>query len=329
MDMLHYLDVAIGFTLAMMVLATLIGTTTAMWLGVIQSKVRNLENGLTHVLSALDADLSEAGRLEFVRRLLRDSLMNSWSPWQRFGLGATDAIGREEFVLLLLKHAADDKSKSIAAAVTSITGRQPTDLLRAVEAAILKEEADHPRDPAHVWRTRALAQEARGLAARLFVHFDGVLARTDDTTSYSRKVAGAAFTLAFLVAYPVNSFDMLARLVHGDAIAASLADKAVKGTAPDEMLKDVTVQGLFGDVFTDKSQHRKAIGACNWGVVCSAGAASSMVAGALGEPGVWATFILVSLGVPFWQGLLDKLLGLRSKIATKTENEREHRAAQT
>ena len=45
--------------------------------------------------------------------------------------------------------------------------------------------------------------------------------------------------------------------------------------------------------------------------------------------GVWTTFILVSLGVPFWRGLLDKLLGLRSKIAAKTENERAQRAAQT
>lgn len=90
--------------------------------------------------------------------------------------------------------------------------------MRAVEAAILKKEVAHPNDPAHVWRTRALAQEAPALAARLFVHFDGVLARTDDTTSYSRKVAGAVFTLAFLVAFPVNSFDMLARVVHGDAM---------------------------------------------------------------------------------------------------------------
>ena len=44
---------------------------------------------------------------------------------------------------------------------------------------------------------------------------------------------------------------------------------------------------------------------------------------------MWTTFVLVSLGVPFWQGLLDKLLGLRSKITDKTRDEREQRAAQT
>ena len=44
--------------------------------------------------------------------------------------------------------------------------------------------------------------------------------------------------------------------------------------------------------------------------------------GSLTEPGVWTTFIPVSLGAPFWQGLLDKLLGLRSQITDKTRNQR-------
>ena len=227
--MLHYLDVAIGFTLAMMVLATLIGTTTAMWLAAIQSKVRNLENGLTQVLSTLDAKLPEAERLAIVRSLLRDPLMNSWSPWQRFGLGATDAIGREEFVLMLLRRA--DAWPKVGDAVKGLTDKAPADLLRAVESAILKEEAAHPNDPANVWRTRAFAQEAPALAARLFVHFDDVLVRTDDNTSYSRKVAGAVLTLAFLIVYPVNSFDLLARLVNDDAIAAGLAAQAAASGA--------------------------------------------------------------------------------------------------
>ena len=322
--MLHYLDVAIGFTLAMMVLATLIGTTTAMWLAAIQSKVRNLESGLTHVLGTLGAELTEAERLTIVRSLLRDKLMGSWSPFRRFGLGATDAIGRDEFVLMLLRRA--DGWPRVGDTVKSLTGKAPAELLRAVESAILNEEAAHPNDPANVWRTRALAQEAPALAARLFVHFDDVLVRTDDNTSYSRKVAGALLTLAFLIVYPVNSFDLLARLVNDDAIAAALTAQAAKQNPEAELLAVVEKDGLFGDVFADTSVHRANIRACQGAVVCSARAA---VRGSLTEPGVWTTFVLVSLGVPFWQGLLDKLLGLRSKITDKTRDEREQRAAQT
>ncbi len=322
--MLHYLDVAIGFTLAMMVLATLVGTTTAMWLAAIQSKVRNLESGLTHVLGTLGADLTEADRLTIVRSLLRDKLMGSGSPFRRFGLGATDAIGREEFVLMLLRRA--DAWPKVGEAVKRLTDKAPEDLLRAVESAILNEEADRPNDPANVWRTRAFKQEAPALAARLFVHFDDVLVRTDDNTSYSRKVAGALLTLAFLVVYPVNSFDLLARLVHDDAISAALTAQAAMTDPKHELLAVVEEDGLFGDVFSDSSVHLAKIKACQSAVVCSARAA---VSGSLTEPGVWTTFVLVSLGVPFWQGLLDKLLGLRSKITDKTRNEREQRAAQT
>jgi hypothetical protein len=322
--MFHYLDVAIGFTLAMMVLATLIGTTTAIWLAAIQSKVRNLESGLSHVLGTLGAELREADRLTIVRSLLRDKLMGSWSPFRRVGLGATDAIGREEFVLMLLRRA--DAWPKVGEAITRLTNKAPVDLLRAVESAILDEEAANPKDPANVWRTRAFKQEAPALAARLFVHFDDVLVRTDDNTSYSRKVAGALLTLAFLVVYPVNSFDLLARLVHDDAIAAALALQAATTDPKADLLAVVEDDGLFGDVFTNNSVHRANIMACNGAVVCSVRAA---VGGSLTEPGVWTTFVLVSLGVPFWQGLLDKLLGLRSKITDKTRDEREQRATQT
>ena len=323
--MLHYLDVAIGFTLAMMVLATLIGTTTAMWLAAIQSKVRNLESGLTQVLGTLGSELTEPERLEVVQSLLRDRLMSSWSPIRRFGLGATDAIGREEFVLMLLRRA--DSWPKVRDAVTTITGRAPTDLLRAAEAAILNEEAAHPNDSTNVWRTRALAQEAPALASRLFVQFDDVLARTDDNTSYSRKLAGSLLTLAFLIVYPVNSFDLLARLVNNDAIATRLATEAAKGGSQADLAAAVSREGLFGDVFSAESVHRRAVrDACRGDITCSGWTA---IVRSTSEPGVWTTFILVSLGVPFWQGLLDKLLGLRSKIGAKTQNERDQRAAQT
>jgi hypothetical protein len=326
--MLHYLDVAIGFTLAMMVLASLVGTTTAIWLAAIRSKVRNLESGLTQVLGTLGGALSEADQLAIVQSLLRDKMMSSWSPVRWLGLGATDAVGREEFVLMLLRRAGDGGAWTKAGdAIKTITTKEPEEILRAVEAAILKEEAAHPEDPANVWRTRALAQEAPALAARLFVQFDDVLARADDNTAYSRKVAGVVLTLAFLVVYPVNAFDLLARLINDDAIAAGLADQAARGAPPAVLLDAVKKQGLFGDVFANDSAHRQAIArACQGGILCSA---SAGIKGAVSEPGVWTSFILLSLGVPFWQGLLDKLLGLRSKIAAKTEKERAQRAAQT
>lgn len=306
MDILHYLDVAIGFTLAMMVLTTLIGTTTAMWLAAIQSKVRNLENGLQQVMDALGDGLTEPEQLDVVKRLLRGKMTNSWSPVRWLGLGATEAVGREEFILLLLREAAGDKGGKLSAAIQAITGQPAETTLRAVEKEALAQEAASPSEPANVWRTRALAKEAPDLAARIFSQFDDVLVRTDDNTNLSRKVTGGVLTFVFLIVYPVNSFDLLARLMNDKAVAASIAKTAAAETDPAKLRQAIADNGLFGDVFSAEA----------------AGPTFKTVR----EPGVWTTFVLVGLGAPFWLGLLDKLLGLRSKITAKTEEERAQRA---
>ena len=328
MGILHYLDVAIGFTLGMLVLATLIATTTAMWLSAIRSRVRQLENGLHQVLGALGDPLTSAEQLEVAKCLLRDKSMNGWSPIQWLGFGATEAMGREELVLLLLRRAGGDGVwKNVETAIERLTKQKPAEILQAVERAILEEEAEVPSSPANVSRTRALAKAAPGLAAPLFAHFDDVMTRTDDNSAFSGKFVAAILALIFLVIYPVNSFDVLARLMNSDALSKELAEQAAKGGSSNDLLDAVKKQGLFGDVFEPHSRHRQAIDlACHGDPLCTVQTAT---AAALSEPGVWTTLFLVSLGAPFWQALLDRFLGLRSKITAKTEDERVQRATQT
>jgi hypothetical protein len=45
----------------------------------------------------------------------------------------------------------------------------------------------------------------------------------------------------------------------------------------------------------------------------------------LGHPGVWITWILVSLGAPFWLETIRKLVGFRDLVARKEEQAREKR----
>jgi len=430
MEILHYLDVAIGFTLAMMVLATLIGTTSAMWLAAFQSKVRNLQNGLQEVLGSLGGALDKTEQLNIVKSLLRGRMTASWSPVRWLGFGATEAVGREEFVILLLRAGVTAPGSKLGAAIQGITNQPPETTLRAVEKAILDQEIANPSAPANVWRTHALKEAAPALAARLFAQFDDVLARVDDNTAYSRKLLSGVLALVFFVIFPVNSFDVLSRLTNDKALAASIAkiaeaenakaitpavpkpdpvkpensgaangkaappavpkpdpadlakpgaasiaktaaaenDKAVPPLVPtpdpaesetasaesnpksgsagndkpgpsttatpapaeicaDALCKAIDKQGLFGDVFSDTGAHMKLIKETRRKDGLS-GAAKVAIKESLSEPGVWTTFILVSLGAPFWQALLDKLLGLRSKITKKTEEERAQRAAQ-
>lgn len=325
MDILHYLDVAIGFTLSMMVLATLIGTTTAAWLAAIRSRVRNLEAGLQHILAALPGDLTPAERKEAVGELLRDRMMNGWSPTRWLGMGATEAVGREEYLLMLLRKAAGGSGvwAKLAGTVEVLTGEKPGLLLRRIETEIVKEEAASPAAPSTVWRTRALAKIAPGLAGPLFSQFDEIMIRSEDNLTFSAKIISALLALVFLVAYPVNSFDLLARLMNDQAIAKSLVRQAEGSASQSELLASVKKQGLFGDVFEEHSAHKEHLwNACGNNSACWATTASTQ---ALSEPGVWTTLILVSLGAPFWLGLLDKLLGLRSKITEKTQEDRQQR----
>lgn len=329
MEILHYLDVAIGFTLSMMVLATLIGTTTAAWLAAIRSRVRNLEAGLQHVLGALGGSLTPNERREAISELLRDRMMNGWSPVRWMGMGATDAVGREEFVLMLLRKSAGGTAvwAKIAETIEVLTGQTPAVLLRRVETEILQEEAAAPGAPSTVWRTRALAKLAPGLAGPLFSQFDEIMIRSEDNLTFSAKLVSAILALVFLVVYPVNSFDLLARLMNDNAIAKSLAEQAAGGASDDALLASVKAQGLFGDVFSEKSVHKDRIwNTCHDNAVCWGMTATY---NALAEPGVWTTLILVSLGAPFWLGLLDKLLGIRSKITAKTQEDRQIRTEST
>ena len=322
MDVLHYLDVAIGFSLSMTVLATLIGTTTAMWLSVIRSRTNNLRAGLELIIGTLDSTLPA---MELADSLVRDKMVNTWLPFRR---GTAEAIGREEFVLMLLRNAGNGGPWSkLSATIQTITKRSPADLLKTVELAILAEETADPDAPAHVWRTKALAKAAPQLTARLFAQFDDIMTRTDDNSAYSTKIASTALAVVFLIIYPVNTFDMITRLATEKTVATVLAEEAAKTKDQTQLLNAVKKQAIFGDTFDQPNKFWSDIyQTCGDSRLCHLTTAPKY---ALSQPGVLATWVLLGMGAPFWQGLLDKLLGLRSKITAKTENERAQRAAKT
>lgn len=327
MDALRYLDTAIGFTLGMTVLATLIGTVTAAWIAAIRSRSRDLAKGLQAVLSTLDAQREPEEFAPIVNALLRDKMLTSWIRLPRLNIGATEAIGREELVLLLLRNAGKGGHWTrIGEALERIIGQKPADALRAVEREMLEQERQSPSLPATVWRTRALAKVVPELASRLFAQFDDVMTRTEDNTAYSSKVTATLLALAFLVIYPVNAFDMLTRLSTDKAAAAQLASFAAGEKDADKLRAEVEKQGLFGDVFQEHSRHWTEIRKHQPGNCVARYWVAARLA--FSQPGVWVTWMLVGMGAPFWQSLLDRLLGLRSKISQKTETERAQRAQQ-
>jgi hypothetical protein len=120
---------------------------------------------------------------------------------------------------------------------------------------------------------------------------------------------------------------MITRLATDKTVATALAEQAAKTKDQTELLASVKKQAMFGDVFDANNKFWTDIYTeCGPNRFCHL---TTAPAKALSQPGVLVTWVLLGMGAPFWQGLLDKLLGLRSKITAKTEDERAQRATQT
>ena len=323
MGFLHFLDVAIGFALGMAVLATLIGTFSGVWLALIRTRTRQVRTGLASLVANLgtitgtesqavaDSLLSD----HMVKaRTIRDQLEDpaGWRGWPgafiRFIRGfSAETIHREELALLLLRRASE--GHALAAKAAGLTADAAGEVLRKVEKAILDQEALNPDLPAQIWRVRALSQHAGEMASRLFSQFDNVMDRVEDNVSFSAKAVAVFFAALFLSHYPVDSLEMIQRLSTDAELRSYLVEEAKNAPASQLVADKVKASRLFGSTF-DKDRPWQLEDARN-----------------LGNTGVLLTWIMVSLGAPFWLSLLDKLLGLRSEVARKATEQRTVREA--
>lgn len=302
MGVLHFLDVGIGFALGMMVLATLIGTAAGVWLGLIRSRTRQVETALATLVRTLGT--VDRGESEAIAGAM---LSDSWVKTPFLGNGAAmrflrsfspETIHREEFAVLLLRKAGEGHAQSLKA--VGMTAAEASELLARVERSALELEAQDPHLPAPVWRTRALNQHAGPIASRLFSQFDNIMDRVEDNVAFSAKAVAAVMAAIFLAGYPVNSLGMIERLSTDEQLRTYLVDQAKADPKAADLPEKVKASRLFGDAFDSKA----------WDF------------GNLAQPGVLLTWVMVSLGAPFWLGLLNKLLGVRSEVAMKAQQQR-------
>lgn len=327
MGFLQYLDVAIGFSLGMVVLSTIVGSFAAMVLGCIGSRRRHLQGALESIILNIDG-LSTSESQKMVRSILKDRFIKIPSFWEYLekpsswvnvpgqivqwvrGL-AVETIQREELVLLILRLGGQGDATALKA-LGKITKEAALEKLREVEMAILKEEAGDPGAPAQVWRTRALSAHAWELSSRLFTHFDNVMDRVEDNVAATGKVTSFLLAGVFLCLFPVDTFTMLNNLMTDDKLRSDLvqaAEKQKEQPNGNKVTTAVQTSGLFGVRFDQE-----------WTFDCKR----------LKSPGVVATWILLSLGAPFWQRVLDKMFGLKTVMqqrATKQRTLRDSSAA--
>ena len=343
----------------MLLLSVVTSFAAQTWLLLLKTKSRAVGNGLAGMLE--DIGLEKALATQQVDALLNKGssifgkklggVLNKVSAFLL--AGAPKHIGREEFVLLLLRKAVSDNELAIKLGFADQTTAQKQ--LEALEKDMLAEETKDPTLPAHLWRTKAMQKIVPELASKIFARFDDVLDRATEEVSAFGKFLSILLTLPLLLIYwPVDSIDLFDRLNKDQILSAKLATAAetnlpslqqaydelqkcrdgktspdVKDTceqsgqalkkAANDMMQLGEVKGLFGENRTKKLN-------CNIPIVDRPIPFFEHCKRAELTSGIFVTWILVSLGSAFWLGLLNKMLGLRSELSKKLEAQREFRA---
>ena len=350
MNILHYLNVIIGFSLVMLLLSIVTGFAAQTWLILFKTKARAVGNGLTSMLEDIGFEKTFA-KLNVDALLDKDRHEGVLSKISAFFLaGAPKNIGREEFLLLLLRKARSDDE--LAMKLGFQDKNEANSKLESLEKEMLAEETKDPTLPAQVWRTKAMQTIVPELASKIFARFDEVLDRVADDVSAFGKLLGIIITLPLLLIYwPVDSIALLNRLNNDQILSGKLAEIAETSLpslqkahddslkclennknnpdakqvceqnfqaqlkVADDTLNQSTVKGLIGDKV--EQDLKCEIPILNIPI--------PFIKNCL-TPGIFVTWILVGLGSAFWLGVLNKMLGIRSELSKKLDAQREYRA---
>lgn len=383
MDILHYLNVAIGFSMVMLVLSMVTGAAAQTWLMIGRTKALAVGNDLQNLLIGLGikeefarkyvntlSDVTESGSQAYAQcKGLVNKLtwLLNW-PLEKLSIfslfDAPKHIGREEFLLLLLKKAQredqlanelfilenNSEAGSVDQAKAFISSR-----LNAIEKERLKQEVDHPNLPAYLWTTKAIAAETGmpNLAGKIFSRFDSYMDRSDEKVTSRGKMISTLVALPILLAlWPVDAIKLINTLNNDKALSAEIAQTADRYTVDlSGALKALSdceaklprpncahlkneVEKLQSDqhandmlmTLNDKINlfDEKNRMVCN--TYLSRECSEKMVDKLKNSPGIFITWVFVSMGSAFWLGMLNKMLGVRSELGKKLDEQRESRA---
>jgi hypothetical protein len=167
----------------------------------------------------------------------------------------------------------------------------------------------------------------------LHASFDNTIARVTDAFASESKLWASGVALIVAVTLQIDSFALVKRLALNDA------DRAAFVQAAQDFVKERDAAATP----TEKANKQAAVDQANQALtllaspslnLLPAGELLNPVDVVLGRaqpdvykswPGVLFTWVLVSLGSPFWFDMLKNLLKLRSLLAKQDEEERKKR----
>lgn len=322
---LHYVDLAIAFSLVMLLATTLVMTLAQIGATLLKQRQTILQDGIASMLQHIG--LTE----DAAKKAAQDVMAH---PMAQAGGG--EAIQREQLVRILLDLAKDNAS------LRKVLGTDdPAKLLDDIRASAVKLEEQYPHLAEHVRHAQAIlgnlstqtTQAAAGIN-RVMNGFDTAAEAMSHTmASHARFVTiGLSFVVAVLL--PLDSVAIVKKLSIDSAevdrlvkLAETKGADAQPAIPPDDLkslnglvksqVEQLTSPPLGIAAFSSKSSTLAGWADEWWKAVAS----PSAILGILLSTG------LMSLGAPFWFDALKNLFRLRPMLAQKESGERAERAA--
>jgi hypothetical protein len=362
---LKYIDILIGLTLVMVLVSTIVLAITQVLLNTTFARARHLQRGLGRLVAYVDPTLLRGHAPYLSKLLLRHPLVGQrtvFGPLRRLAgdlrarlatlrkvdetplppLSPGSVVQREELAYLLIERAAGegplldgldtgeapkalvDAQQALAQALNASGVEDPAATLRAIRLKIVENERAGPDEPSSRWRTNAVAEcGASDFTAKLYASFDATMARVTDAFTAESSLWVSAVALLVALAIQLDSIELVRRLSLDGSYGASLVEAAQRfdPTSTDPAVVNVQTQAreslaLLSSPAIDLLPRRvPRPDSPDWWPQ-------------LREhlPGVLLSWVLLSLGAPFWFDALKNLLKLRSLLAKKDEADREQRA---
>jgi hypothetical protein len=284
-----------------------------------------------------------------------------WTPAKWLPSGApADTVQRHEFLRILLEWAAgegplggrpelEEITSRIRAALASNGVASPGDTLQNVRFHLLAQERAFPNAPAHMWNTAAFIDVCPSdFVGKVNSWFDAMGARTSQRFGLQSKFITGAVALAVALFLPLDSVDLIRRLTTDDNYRNKLVQQAEKVVDDIEKRQAATLQEQQAKQIDKAAAQAKAQETLKEQM-----AAIDIPPGPLtGKPfpslrsfdgwrqlfgaycpywsqhfpGLLLSWVLLSLGAPFWYDALKNALRFRSLVAQKEEKDRKDRA---
>lgn len=327
----------------MLVVSAAVTALTQFFLQIMEAKGKKLKVGIADLLQLVAPNFQRECAERIAEGVLKHPLVC------RGGNKLSDTIHREELVKMLLELSiadgayklTDDDRKALKSALEANGIKDPARILENSRSLLLQLEMSRP-DLSNAMRTdMVLLQEASSaFLAKIHSWFDQTIDRTVDRFTITARQVTFCCAAVVVVFLQLDTIALINQLSTDSQLRNTLVEQALKvSAAPAPTSSAAPAQDVPAavkelqqnlDANRDQIRNLSSLGLFrippsvgDWAKEFQSGNAIMKISGLL------ISMVLLSLGAPFWYSALKTLIGLRSVVAGKDDEQRKQRQTQT